>query len=440
MKKTAFLLCHLLLATTTACGATERQPDAPAGGAEPNLASSAAQSQASNQPVEIEFWYPYSGVAGETVEELVRRFNASQNDVVVKAVFQGDYYENHAKVLAAIPAGNQPDVTIVEIASIGAFAQPGALEDLTPYVERDKVDLNDYWPGLMLNSYWNGKLVALPFFRSTPIMYMNVTMLKEAGLDPSGPKTWEELREYARALTVKEKRWGFTTPIDIWFYEALVFQSGGSILSDDGTRVLFHSPEGVAPVKFWKEMIEEGIMKFPPGEKYNAWQVADTDFFNQQVGLMFQSTGGLAGRLRQAEGKFELGTAFLPKNKEYGVPTGGANIVILSKSDKKEAAWTFVKWITSTEQTAFASMQTGYLPTSKSAAETPEMKKWFEEMPQFKVALDQLAYARPRPMVPAYKEMQELIMTELQRAVISTNLPPEQVIAEAAAKAEKLLR
>mgnify|MGYP001233638498 FL=1 len=438
MKVWNVLLGIALLVTVSACGREERpinpQPTAATGGAQ------AEPSRTTGSATEIEFWYPYSGVAGKTVEELVRRFNASQSEIVVKASYQGDYYENHAKVLAAIAAGRPPDVTIIEIASVGAFAHPGTLENLGPYVERDGVDLNDFWPGLMLNSYWDGKLVALPFFRSTPIMYMNVSMLKEAGLDPAGPKTWEELRRYARALTIKDKRWGFTTPIDIWFYEALVFQSGGSILSEDGTKVEFNSPEGAAPIRFWKEMIEEGIMKFPPGEKYNAWTVADTDFFNQQVGMMFSSTGGLAGRLEQAKGKFELGTAFLPKNKEYAVPTGGANIVLLSKSTKKEAAWKFIRWVTSTEQAAFSSMSTGYLPTSRSAAETPEMQQRFKEIPQFQVALDQLAYARPRPMIPAYKEMQELIMTELQRAVIDKNISAEQAVAQAAAKAEKLLR
>jgi sn-glycerol 3-phosphate transport system substrate-binding protein len=445
MKKIVVLLMVMVLTlTAAACGAGNVETASSNG--TNNSKSTASKNtesgskEQSNEPVEIDLWYPYGGTNGEAVEELVSKFNAAQAKVIVKATFQGDYYENHAKVLAAIPAGNQPDVTMIEIASTGAFAEPGALENLAPYAERDGVDLNDYWPGLMLNSYWNDELVSLPFFRSTPIMYMNVSMLKEAGLDPAGPKTWEELKEYARALTIKDERWGFTTPIDIWFYEALTFQGGGDIMSNDGKEILFNSPEGIAPVKLWKEMIDEGIMKFPAGEKYNAWTVADTDFFNQQVGLMFGSTGGLSGRIEQAKGKFELGTAFLPMDKQYGVPTGGANVVILSASKKKEAAWEFVKWLTATEQAAFGSMASGYMPTSKSAAELPEMKELYENTPQFKVALDQLEYARPRPMAPAYKEMQETIMTELQRAVIDEGVTAEQAIENAVTKGQKLLK
>lgn len=441
MKKTWLTGLWLFIAVLMVTACSGGQGTATEVGSQTTGASAQNENnESSNEPVEIEFWYPYGGTNGEAVEELVRRFNESQDEVHVNASYQGDYYENHAKVLAAIPAGNQPDVTIVEIASIGAFSEPGALADLSPYVEQDQVDIDDFWPGLMLNSYWDGKLVALPFFRSTPIMYMNVSMLKEAGLDPSGPKTWEELREYSRALTIEGERWGFTTPIDIWFYEALVFQSGGNIMSEDGKELLFDSAEGIEPVKFWKEMIEEGIMKFPPGEKYNAWTVADTDFFNQKVAIMFGSTGGLASRLEQAEGQFELGTAFLPKNEQYGVPTGGANIVMLSKSEKKDAAWKFIKWVTDTEQAAFGSMASGYLPTRKSAAETPEMKKLYEEIPQFKVALEQLEYARPRPMVPAYKEMQEIIMTELQRAVIDENITAEDAIKNASQKGYNLIK
>lgn len=393
-----------------------------------------------SQPVEIDFWYALGGRNGEMIEKLVKDFNASHKDIVVKPSYQGSYYENHSKVLAAVSAGNQPDVTMVEVGSIGAFADAKVLEDLGPYANGAE---KKYIPGLMGNSYWKDKLYAIPFNRSTPLLYLNRDMLKAAGLDPNGPKTWEELRQFSKALTKKEggktTTYGFSTPIDIWFYEALVFQSGGHILSEDGKELAINGEAGKAPLEFWTGMLKDGVMKAPPGEKYNAWDVAKQDFLNQQVAMIFTSTGDL--RSLKENAKFDVGAAFLPANKNFGAPTGGANLVMLAKSSdaEKKAAWEFIQWMTDTKQTIPWSLETGYMPVTTEAVESDEMKKAYEKEPNFQVAVNQLQYASPRPMVPGYKELQEVIMNEIQRAVLG-QATVDEAIGKAVEKGQKLLK
>jgi sn-glycerol 3-phosphate transport system substrate-binding protein len=390
-----------------------------------------------DKPVTIDFWYALSGKNGEVIKKMVDEFNHSQNEVKVNATFQGDYYTNHAKVMSAIAAGNPPDVTMVEVASVASFANSGALEDLTPYINgKDGIDKNDFIPGLLGNSTWNNKFYALPFNRSTPILYINKDKLKAAGLDENGPKNWDELESYAKKLSKKDTEWGFETPIDIWFYEALVAENGGKILSDDGKKALVDSPQAIEPIQYWKKMIDEGAMKMPPGAKYDAWAVADNDFINGKVAMIFDSTGSLNDLMSKA--KFNVGTAFLPQKESYGVPTGGANLVMLAKSKKKDAAWKFMKWMTDQQQTIAFSQQTGYMPVRTSAVNSPEMQKFFSEKPQFKVAVDQLKYARPRPIAPGYKELQEVIMNEIQRAILG-QATPEEAMKEAVNKANQLL-
>ncbi|MBA4493833.1 ABC transporter substrate-binding protein [Paenactinomyces guangxiensis] len=397
-----------------------------------------------NGPTEIEFWYSLGGELGKVLQEQVKQFNESQNEVKVKAVFQGDYYENHQKLLTSIAAKNAPDVSMIEVASVASFADNGVLENLKPYAEgKNGTDEQDFVKGLMGNSYYKGQWVAVPYNRSTPLLYVNKDMLKKAGLNPEGPKTWEELRQYAQKLTQKNgnqvTRWGFETPIDIWFYEGLVFQNGGRILSEDGKQPMFNQPDAVEPVKFWNELIyQDKTMKMPPGEKYNAWDVAKSDFINQKVAMIFTSTGDL--RYLSDQAKFEVGTAFMPKQKTYGAPTGGANLVMLATSPKeeKEAAWKFIKWMTETEQTIQFSQKTGYMPVRQSAIDSEEMKAYYKENPNFKVAVDQLQYAQPRPVSPAYKELQETIMKEIQRSIVN-NQDPQKALNDAAGKAKNVL-
>ncbi len=440
MKKAILILLSVIMVLSlAACGS--KAPAEPASSNNSKEEAKANGEVKAEGPIEVDFWYSLGGENGEVIEGMIKDFNESQDKIVVKGTFQGDYYENHAKVLTAIASNTQPDITMIEIASIGAFADSSALEDLSKYTDVEgKEFVEDYIPGLMGNSYWKDTLYAIPFNRSTPIMYINTEMLAEAGLDPAGPKSWKELREFSRKLTKEGEVYGFECPIDIWFYEALTFENGGKILTDDGTKLAFNAQEGIEPVEFWQDMIEEGIMKMPPGEKYNAWDVAFQDFVNGKVGMIFTSTGSLNSLLEQAP--FEVATGFLPAKKDYGVPTGGANLAILSKSseEEKKAAWEFAKFMTNTEQTAHFSKSTGYMPARISAVNGDVMKALYQEKPQFKVAIDQLEYAKPRPMVPAYKELQEIIMTEIQRAVIDDSVSVEEALNAAAQKGEKLLK
>ncbi len=106
------------------------------------------------------------------------------------------------------------------------------------------------------------------------------------------------------------------------------------------------------------------------------------DILNQNAGMWFDSTADLTKNLQIVEeNNFEINTAFLPKAKEYGVSTGGCNLVITSKtSDKeKQVAWEFIKWITSPEQAAISTVTTGYVPTSKLLQKQKQYKIYLKK-------------------------------------------------------------
>ena len=50
----------------------------------------------------------------------------------------------------------------MEIGSLGVFADSGQLVDLQKYVDAEEFDLDDFMPGLLDASYYDGKLIALP--------------------------------------------------------------------------------------------------------------------------------------------------------------------------------------------------------------------------------------------------------------------------------------
>jgi sn-glycerol 3-phosphate transport system substrate-binding protein len=395
---------------------------------------------------EIEFWFAIGGKGQEWVKAAAEKFNASQTEVKVTPVYQGDYYTNHQKLSTAIAAGTPPAMTMIEVASLAFFSDNGALSDINALAGKDNAWIGDFHEGLMKEAKWNGKLTSIPFNRSTPILYLNVNALKEAGLDPKGPKNWDELRDYAKKLTVvkdgKVERWGFLTPVDIWFYEAMVQQAGGSILSADGKKATVNEQPGQDALQFWVDLIHaDKVMEMPQGEKYNAWDVTTKALTGGQAAMIYSTTGRLLSHVNGAKANgIEVATSFLPAGKAgYGTPTGGANVAVLASApkNKQRAAMKFIQWLSSPENAADFSKTTGYVPVNKAG--TAAMADTIKAVPQYQAAIDQLQYAVPRPQHPAYAEMQEQIMKALQMAVLKEK-PVKDALDEAAALTTKSLK
>ena len=394
-----------------------------------------------NEPIEITYWYAWGDIIEQNNLNLVEKFNESQDEIHVTAEYQGNYDELHSATQAAVAAGHAPEVTQNETASIGVFAEGGMTEDLTPFVESDEdFDLDDFIPGLMGNSYVDDKLYGLPYLRSTPLMYMNKTLLEESGLDPEGPQNWEELREYAKTITEDQGFPAISLSVDNWIYEAFLRTNESAITNEDDTEVIFNDEKGVEVLEFWRELHDEGYMKVATGN--DASNVPSQDFASNRAAFVFSSTANLTANLEIAEEQgFELNAGFIPKNLQNGVPTGGANLVMTSGLDeeKQQAAWEFMTFMTDTEQTIYSSEFTGYLPNRISAVESEEMLSLYEETPLFKVAVDQLEYAYPRPMPNGIAEVFQVMTDSVTSALVDPNADSKETLDDAAERAQQLI-
>ena len=416
-----------MLLTFTACGAnnnqntTDNQPAQTESSNSDNKTEENSDAPANNQAkdektsentkdgkIHLTYWYAWKDKIGESKEELVKQFNESQDKIVVDAEYQGSYDDLASKTQAAKAANNAPEIFEVEIANMYTMAKGGMIENLSPFVD-DEVDIDDFNEGLMHEAYIDDNLYGLPFYRSTPIMYKNVSMLKEAGLDPEGPKDWKEFKEYSEKLRDKDKsKYALTYQLDPWFLEAWVYSSDGFYAKDG--KIGFDQEGTKAPARFLQELADEDLIKIALGEQ--AGETCRQDFVNQNSAFYFTSTANLTELMPLAkENGFDLDVSFVPGNKHYAVPTGGCNIVMLSGLDKEkqEATWEFLKFMTATDQNVFASEYTGYLPTRYSSIESDKIKKLHEETPQYKVAFDQLEYAQARPIAKGWPEMEKML-------------------------------
>ncbi len=407
---TGLLLAIVMMFNLTACGGGNSAGGTNKTNSEGNAANTASNTTQDDGKIHINYWYAWKDKIGESKEKLVEEFNNSQDEIVVHAEYQGTYDELNAKTQAAYAAGEAPEVFDCVIDTIYSFANGGLLQELTPMVT-EETNLEDFNKGLMMEGYVDGKLYGLPFYRSTPILYKNKTMLEAAGLDPAGPRDWNEMEEYCRVLRDESKDvYGLSYFIYIWIYQAFTASGGGQLYKDGKPTV--NDPAAIEAAEFLQKMYNENLMKVSVGEQGS--ETTKHDYINQMACFMFTSTADLSYFLPLAEENgFELDVSFIPKNPngEYAVPTGGCDIVMTSGHDqaKQEAAWKFISWITDTEQTAFSSSYTGYLPARYSALETDTLKNLYAETPQYKVAVDQLEYAIETPVSQNWPEVIKLL-------------------------------
>lgn len=396
---------------------------------------------AAAEPIVAQFWYAFGGKNREVTEAHIKRFNESQSKYRIEGAFQGDYFQAIAKIRAASVTKTAPPIFHVVGEFLPNLWQAGLLENMEPYAKgANATSLEDFLPGQSQHGYFDylGKpappLFALPFFRSTPILYYNAEMLAARGVKP--PTTWDELRAAAARLTVREggdtKTFGFSVPVDWWFWYALLHQAGGTLLSPDGRKAAFRE-KGSEALQFWMDMVQKDrTMKQPPGKDYSAWEVANTDFLNGRVAMIFTSTAFLNYITENA--KFKVGTAFLPARAKSAVPTGGTFFVMMkdAPAPQKEAGWAFIKWMTDPAQTISLAKATGYMPIRLSAINSPEMQAFYKEHPNYRVALDQLQHAQKFPFSPALFEVyREAVQPNLEAPVVGT-----KSLAEAMAAAE----
>jgi len=418
-------------------------PASTGGPATPTAAPTAAPKQAE----EVTFWASLGGDNGKILEGMVKTFNESQNEVKVKYEFQGAYADTEQKFMTALASGQVPDLVMLEISRLPGFADRGALLALDDLASGpDGIDLQDFAGALLAESRINGKLYSLPQARSMPVFYYNKDMFKEAGLDDSqAPKDWAALRDAAVKLTKSDgSRYGFGLQIGNpwWYFQAAVENYGAEISKGNPCAPSFNEPKAVEALQWWYDLVyKDKAVKIYPGQGLTTWEQLQADFISGKVGMMFITTGWMGNIEKNS--KFRVGVGMLPAGPTgiRRVPTGGNGIAIPAKSPatKQKAAWKFLKWLTDTQQTAAWAKATGYMPLRLSAMNDPALQSYFQERPNFKVAVEQMRYASPFPCIKLNPKTESTCDVLWERIFVGKE-PIQKVADEVAAQVSALMK
>lgn len=359
-------------------------------------------------PTEIEFWHAMAGPLGDQVEAIAQRFNASQKEYVVSTAYKGPYEVTMADALAAQRAGKGPHVVqVYELGTANMMASHGAVRPVWQVMAEagERLDSKAFVPAVA--SYFSdgqGRLEALPFNTSTPVLFYNKDAFRAAKLDPDKPpKTWYEMVPTIAALKdVGGLPCGYVTSWQSWIHleNTSAWHNQEFATKDNGmgggdAKLAFNTHLMMRHIGTLASWVKAEYFTFT-GRR----DEAEIRFTEGACGLLTASSSTYA-QLREAA-KFDFGVAQLPYYDDVrGAPQntliGGGGLWVLGGHKKPEyqGVAKFLAYLSKPEVQAEWHQKTGYVPITVAAFELTRKQGFYGKNPGHEIAIRQLLTKNP---------------------------------------------
>ncbi|MFD7159771.1 ABC transporter substrate-binding protein [Kribbella sp. NPDC059898] len=337
--------------------------------------------------VTITFWHGWSAPSEvAAISSNVKAFEAEHPNIHVKVV--GNI--NDDKIKQALRAGgsNAPDVvSSFTTDNVGTFCASNVFSDLTPFLGKSGIDLDATFPKPLQDyTQFQGKRCTLPLLNDAYGLYYNKDAFKAAGIS-GPPKTLSEFDADAKKLT-KTKGDSYTQlgfMPNFHGYESTTSHFAAlwnpTYFTPDGKSNLAKDPAFASMLK-WQHGLVAQLGGFAKLEKYRATFGdefgAKNPFHTGQVAMTMDGEWRL-GMARDAGVKFDIGVAPFPVPDDQADSYGkgylsGTVIGIASTSQKQNAAWELVKFMT-TDTDAVVSFANAIhnVPSTLDALKSPKL-------------------------------------------------------------------
>jgi sn-glycerol 3-phosphate transport system substrate-binding protein len=444
------IVISLISLSLTACG----------GGEETTRAGGTPGAGQTGGIVTIDFWHSEQASSQTALQALIDRFNASQDEVKVRLLFQGTPTELNIKVLSSLRSGDVPALVEVNEGDSQTMVDSHAVTSVQQFIDAEEYDLSDFDEKAVDFYSWDGELYAMPFGIIVPMLFYNKIPFQEVGLNPDEPpQTLDDVRAYSEKLFKVDSagnviRSGIALDLQPWYLYVILGEHGDLFVNNnngrDGrpTEAVFNNPTGRAFFRWWDEMVDSGLA-FNVGRNPGGAD-ALTAVASGRAAMAISISSALRSAISVVEAGLEgveLGVGPFP-----GLPGGDGKPSIFSRAlwimnqrsdTEQQAAWKLARWLAEPEQQAELFAGTGFLPVRLSAYEMEASRQVLEKYPLYQVPVD-LSVGVPStpeklgPRVGPSAKVGEAITQVLEGMVVGGKDPDQSLDDAAASCTEEL--
>jgi trehalose/maltose transport system substrate-binding protein len=328
------------------------------------------------------------------------------------------------------------DVFAIDVVWAPEFARAGWLADLSaafPAARLREVYLASAIEAVTLE----GRIYAVPWFLDVGLLYYRTDLV------PRAPRTYAELRDFARAAMERDPRLsGF-----LWQgrqYEGLncnafeaVWGHGGELLQ--GGRIALDTKEGRTALGWLRQTITSGLS---PRSVIASAEEETRRAFQDGRAIFLRNWPYVWAEVQKPGSAVRGKVGFAPLPSATGAPgpgtLGGWQLAVNANTPvwRRRAAERLVGFLTSHEAAVELALRYSRIPARRAVYQDPRVQ---EGAPFIAALLPVALAARPRPVTPYYALASDSIQGELSAAVAGLR-PPAEALSRAQRIVDRLQR
>jgi ABC-type glycerol-3-phosphate transport system substrate-binding protein len=378
-------------------------------GAEPARATAPGPCAGPARPgARVVLWHPFvdHDVHRRALDDGLRAFRATHPQVTVDAV--PVEIEKLAARLGVVPPRDAPDILLAPNGDLARLADSGRTLAAEPCLRALGGPRPDrFWPAIRRAWTTQGRLWAVPYAASVPLLWFNSGRLAAAG--QTVPATGAQLDAALRAVGARTGRPAMRYDLELAFVVAERWSAQrGTPLVDrdaDGHPRVHLDRAGVRDALVWlRNLDRDGIIASFGGDA-SADDVSALMVPTESAALAVE-TSATTGAARQLveEAKLDLalgGLAPMPPpdaaRAPEPAPDGLGFVLVDGPGTDPRTAATLAAFLAEPGPQAAMAAMSGYVPTVRGAPDEPVLADVLRRFPPMRVAIDALTTATPPP-------------------------------------------
>jgi multiple sugar transport system substrate-binding protein len=391
-----------------------------------------------DRAIELELWITdFNPDTRKLIDtELVPRFQTAHPGVKVNTQYISWTYIDQ-KLTISFAGGVAPDVFQVGAEYVGGLAYRGMAQPIDDRVARWG-QAGDYFPASWSTCVYQGKVYGLPYLSAPRVLLYRKDLLKKAGC-ARPPDTWEELADAAQRMTAKNgpvfEMAGMNLPVSWQVFVEFLWENGGQIFSDDGTRSMLDSPEAVEALQFYVELYRKYQVCPTSGMPVAGGQIPV--FASQRAAMEIMNQFGIYNVKKYAPALLpNVGIAPTPRRKQRVISVYTDWLAMSPESQHKDLAWELMTFLMEPKNLAAYNSTLFFIPPRRSAVRAADFMKHNPQLQEFVSLMDR--YGRSLPAIPEWFEIRTGLQSAISAAIYGTKTP-EQALRDYSKELDELL-